>query len=391
MCINIKEKLWQRKKVSLRELVDRVLEICEDKRYAKLNQENKDIQIFVVPDSDRAYLSQFFGIDLIEYFKDPSKRLEFQLKTKIFHHEEIPDDLIIPKGISLDYGMYLEANILGSPLVYDPLGDPWVSETEFLIQDKSDLDKINYPDFYQSGVMPDVHKMYNQYNEILNGRLPVDITAWFRGPWSVAQHIRGFGNLLTDLNDDPDFVHQLLRTITLSRMKYTLDRCKFFGTKVEKNGESLYVNGVVMKISSSSNDEINSLTISPKVYKEFILPYEKQLAEFYGGISYYHSCGNLTHLLEYIKEIPGLEVFHVGPWTDLKKARDILGNDITLQCCLFAERDIFYSDQSQMKKKINDILEENQGGKLQIVADSFMKGPWEKVKVWLDIAREIVG
>ncbi|MHB8279134.1 MAG: uroporphyrinogen decarboxylase family protein [Candidatus Humimicrobiaceae bacterium] len=386
------EKFWQRKDVNMEDLINKVVEICNDKRYEKLQQGNKDIQILVVPNSDRAYLAPLFGINLIEYFKDPLKRLEFQLRTKIFHHEEVPeDDYIIPRGISSDYGMYLEANILGSPLIYDPLGDPWVSETEFLIDDKSKLDKINYPDFYKSGVMPDVHKMYNQYNEILGGRLPVDISAWYRGPWSVAQHIRGFGNLMLDLNDDPDFVHRLLRTIILSRMKYTLDRCRFFGIKVEKNAESLYVNGVVMFISSLSNDEINSLTVSPKVYTEFIFPYEKQLADFYGGIGYYHSCGDLTHLLPYIKELPGLEVFHVGPWTNLKKARDIMGKDVILQCCLFAERDIFFADESQMKKKMHTVLEENQGGKLQIVADSFMTGPWEKVKTWLKIARSIVG
>jgi len=386
------DKFWKRKDISLEDLIDKTVEICNDKRYEKLQQENKDIQILVVPNSDRAYLAPFFGIDLVEYFKDPLKRLEFQLRTKIFHHDEVPnDDYVIPKGISLDYGMYLEASILGSPLVYDPLGDPWVSETEFLIDDKSKLEKINYPDFYQSGVMPEVHKMYNQFNEILSGKLPVDIPAWYRAPWSVAQHIRGFENLLMDLNDDPDFVHRLLRTIVLSRMKYTLDRCRFFGIEVEKNAESLYVNGVVMLISSLSNDEINSLTVSPKVYTEFIFPYEKQLADFYGGIGYYHSCGDLTHLLKYIKELPGLEVFHVGPWTNLKKSRDVMGKDITLQCCLFAEKDIFYADESQMKKKVKTILDENQGGKLQIVADSFMSGPWDKVKTWLEIARSIVG
>jgi len=381
---------WWGKTAPLEELISQVEELCKRPRYNKLRRRKGDVQIFVCTDSDRPYLAKFFGINLVEYFKKPRKRLEFQLKTKIFHHEMFLDDTIISKGISLDYGMYLEASLFGSHLIYTPDNDPWINEKEPLIRNKKDLEKLKYPDFYRSGVMPEIHKMYKEYKELVKDRLLIDFPAWYRGPWSVAQHLRGCQNLLLDICDNPNFVNKLMDFITQCRIKYTIDRHQFLNVKIRKNAPGLYVNGVEATISDLANDEVSSLTVSPEVYKKFIFPYEHILAEFYKGIHYYHSCGSLTPFLEKIKELPGLETLHVSPWTNLKTVRNVMGKDFTLQYCLHARRDIFEANESQMKATLRKILEDNQGGKLQIVADSFGKGPVVKIKKWLDIAREIV-
>ena len=34
--------------------------------------------------------------------------------------------------------------------------------------------------------------------------------------------------------------------------------------------------------------------MSPQTYSEFFLPYERELSDFYGGIAYWHSCGDVT-------------------------------------------------------------------------------------------------
>ena len=60
--------------------------------------------------------------------------------------------------------------------------------------------------------------------------------------------------------------------------------------------------------------------ISPAMYREFILPYERMLADFYHGISYYHSCGNMSHFFADLSQIPNFGKIHVSHASDLKQA-----------------------------------------------------------------------
>jgi hypothetical protein len=56
------------------------------------------------------------------------------------------------------------------------------------------------------------------------------------------------------------------------------ERAKFLGEPVQKL--KLY------------NDEVDCPTLSPGMYREFILSYEQELARIHGGLVYWHSCGN---------------------------------------------------------------------------------------------------
>jgi len=85
------------------------------------------------------------------------------------------------------------------------------------------------------------------------------------------------------------------------------------------------------------------------MYKELVLPYEKELCEFHGGISYWHSCGDITLLLELIREIPEIELLHVGPWTSLEAAARIFKNT-PLEKCLHPVRDVQISLTQRLVK-----------------------------------------
>lgn len=383
------EGLWKEKDVPMEKLLERVEKICNDPRFEDLRSNPKDVSVMVVTDSDRPFLSRYFNMDLVSYFKDPMKRLEFQLKTKIFHYENFKDDFIIDNVISLDYGMYLEAGFW-TQLIYAPDADPWISETEPEIKDIRDIEKLRYPDFYKDGVMPQIHEAYKLYKERFGDRLNVTLPSWYRNPWAVARHLRGFENLVYDAYEYPELVHKFLKFLVDSRKKYTLDWCSFHDVTISKSYKAPFVNGVWMVISDLSSDEVSCPGVSPDLYEEFIAPYEMMLAEFYGGINYYHSCGDLTDLIPKIKRLPGLEVFHVGPWTDIKTASRELNDNITLQVCLFAERDIFNATEEQMRKNIQYILENRGEHKVQIIADSFGDGSLTKIKRWFEIAKEEV-
>ena len=52
--------------------------------------------------------------------------------------------------------------------------------------------------------------------------------------------------------------------------------------------------------------------LSHEQYEEFILPYEQELCEFHGGIRYWHSCGDTGNMVNSIRKIPQIDLFHIG-------------------------------------------------------------------------------
>ena len=98
--------------------------------------------------------------------------------------------------------------------------------------------------------MPLVHMMYDRISELAEGEYTVVFPEWGRGPFGVAQHIRGLQDLLSDMVLHPDYVRRLMRFITDARKTWTEERARFLGRKVDKG--NLY------------NDEVNCPTLSPR-------------------------------------------------------------------------------------------------------------------------------
>ena len=72
--------------------------------------------------------------------------------------------------------------------------------------------------------------------------------------------------------------------------------------------------------SAQYNDEVDGALFSAQTYRDFVLPYERQLAEFYGGVSYYHSCGTMTKLFPDLLTLPNFYRLHVSQSSDLASA-----------------------------------------------------------------------
>ena len=99
----------------------------------------------------------------------------------------------------------IEAEALGQKIVYHPNGIPDVDRTDPLIKSPATLDHIQPPDPYKSGRMPWVHQVNKVYME-LTGR---PARAFFCAPFSLAVNIRGYANLIDDIQENPAFAHRL--------------------------------------------------------------------------------------------------------------------------------------------------------------------------------------
>ena len=314
------------------------------------------------------------------FYRDPVVFLLNQLKINIFRHENFNEDTCVGKEITIRLGTTLESSLLGSKTVYTENEYPWI-DREAVIKSDKDLDRLEPFDFYKTGLMPLAHQYYEVIGELLDSDFKVTFPEWGRSPFGVATHVRGYEDLLVDMIKNPKFTHRLMRKITDFRKTWISERAAFLGQKVEKG--NLY------------NDEVNSPTLSTPMYEEFALPYELELSDFHGGILYWHSCGDTTALLPSIAKIPGLGMFHAGPWTDVATAVNAFDGKVPLEICLHPVRDVQAAARPAMEKRLSGIAKACNGSPFTVRADGLqvitnVKQDLKKIDEWNEMARRLL-
>jgi len=255
-----------------------------------------------------SYISRALGVNIRDYYFDPVLYLTTSLRLNLLLYEKFMDEAPVTKTIPWSPGVTMEPSLFGVKTVYQSDKEAWESHEGYILKDYSDLASLQMPDFYHNEAMRHIHNMYSELCEITDTLAPdfsISFPRWRRSPFGNACSLRGMERLCFDFYDNPEFVHELMSFVTLSRIQWE-NACNLF------LGESCHA-------CILANDEVNCPTISPSQYAEFIMPYEKQLIGYYGAFEYFHSCGNLTALIPYIKTLePAL--FQVSPWTDLDTA-----------------------------------------------------------------------
>ncbi len=121
------------------------------------------------------------------------------------------------------------------------------------------------------------------------------------------------------------------------------------------------------------------------------------MGEFRGGISYFHSCGNITAFLPDILTIPQLDMIHIGPWTNLQEAVKIIPADISLDICIDPVDDVIYASEEEIRTDLTGIVDtcyKHDCSAFSVRADAFevLEDPdddHQKILTWCEIAREV--
>lgn len=324
--------------------------------------------------------SKIIGFDTVAFYSDPDCYLKNTLKIAIYRYEHFQDCTPISKTISIWLGVPFESSLFGAHTILRPGESPWLDREPVILDEKS-LADLKMPDFYRSGLMPVAHRFYERLGELLDDDFAVTFPEWGRGPWGVASHLRLLHNIAMDIMDNPAFVHRIMRFITDARKQWWLERARFLRMPLE--AANLY------------NDEVNCPTLSPHMYQEFVLPYEQELSAFHGGIGYWHSCGDTTKLLALIDSIPQLRMFHVGPWTDLRRVIEVFGERHPLEICLNPVVDVQTVSPEQMVGKLQYIMRVCGDMAYTVRADGIQDlngtpGEVAQLQKWVAVARQLM-
>ena len=194
---------------------------------------------------------------------------------------------------------------LGADMVYPEAKPPFASAP--LVQNRSDLDRLRRPDVCASG--------NRTADRIAATRAMVEgaggdclVCGWVDMPFAEACSICGVTEFLMILVDAPALAHAVLDWVTDIVIDFAL-------AQLETGAPMI-----------GAGDAAASL-ISPAMYREFALPYEKRVTEAIhaaDGLMKLHICGNTTSLLEDMTSI-GADLYNVDHLVPFAQACRVYG------------------------------------------------------------------
>jgi len=164
------------------------------------------------------------------------------------------------------------------------------------------------------------------------------------GPFSGAALLRGTEQLIFDVADDPEFVHQLMRLLT--------EASKVWGLAMAQTGVTVLVIG---------DPQAGMSVISPKIYREFVFPYHKEI--FYhlkenistGTYVGLHICGYLDPIMEDLLSL-GIDYIELDAPSSLKRMVEVSQKKLVIRGNIGAEM-FLQGTKEQIEQVVKDCID----------------------------------
>lgn len=239
------------------------------------------------------------GVKYREYATDHRVLVDAQLRTS----EQFAFD-----HVSAISDPAREASDLGAAIEWFDDQPPAIVESKALLADKSSLRRLKVPDPSAGCRMSDRVRAV----EMLNLQCGRDraVEGWVEGPCAMGADLRGLNTLMLDFFDDPAFVTDLFEFVTKMELS-------FARAQVEAGADLIGV-----------GDAAASL-IGPKLYNEFVLPFERKLVEGLHEMDTrvrLHICGNTRKIAGEMGST-GADMIDFDFLVPMQEARAAVGRD----------------------------------------------------------------
>jgi len=348
--------------------------------------------------------------------------------------EVIPESSMVYKeGILRDVERYLRSQIYNSSLGYDlvvppditvpavysgpPADELWGVRTQPQassavggswgynppLREYEDIEELKKPVFRIDEQA--TSEQLDTVSEALGGLL--DLRVDYGGPIGISASIgyiaallRGPQQLLTDVLDNPGWVHRLMQFLSDAHVEYLKDmeaQGKVTPNHVrwplchEPICPDYDPDFVRLKDCWGYAESQDFDTFSPAMMDEFLLAYQIPIMQL-TTLNYYGCCENLTHKYYLLGKIPGLRVVSVSPWTDFEAAVEAWGGNCVLNWRYPTAEVIFDFSPEKIRETIGRNLEIAGDAPVQIGLQDIqtLNGQPEHIRQWVAIAREAV-
>ena len=249
-------------------------------------------------------------------FDDPAVMTNAQERMYYDQIKEVDDDFV--PYLMPWLGTFVAASAFGSQIEFLPKQDPVLNPRYYPVETVQDIRKLEIPNPEKDGLMPRVLKFLDYMRG--NSFLPVGITD-FQGPLATANQLMGFDKLIYLMEDEPLAAHELMDKITEALIRWVEKQKEVIGEPLTEciSDQQVYT-GRHAGIWFADDDAV---LVSPKLYKEFVVPYNSRICKAFGG-GCLHFCGNATHQAENFLRIEGLQAINnslmhkIGAFRELK-------------------------------------------------------------------------
>lgn len=228
----------------------------------------------------------------VEQLDDPRKMLLGELlkarRTAVFPTDAIP--IVAPT-----FGNSFLLTALGLNQKISETGDVYLAERP----SKEEVERLCVPDdLAQAGLFPKVIDCLRYYKSALPPHIKIGLY-YMMSPYDLAYLLRGV-ELLTDLYDDPESVHRVLRLTTGLFVKAT----KLLKAEIsEPDDHFLYMDRAYKGGGLLCEDAC--ILLSPAQHREFSVPYTVEALDALGG-GCIHFCGDGRHIVDNYLAIPNM-------------------------------------------------------------------------------------
>jgi MtaA/CmuA family methyltransferase len=202
---------------------------------------------------------------------------------------------------------YRETAAFGARVTFPDEAVPRCMEN--VVRSMEDIASLKNPDVYREERTMDRIKGAEALRKQVGGDVPV--IGWIEGPLAESCDLAGVNEVLLKIFMEPDFVKRLIdRTMTTAKA--------FAKAQVEAGCDIIGVGDAICS------------QIDVESYREFVKEKHRELFEFIqslGAKVKLHICGNITHLLEDIREIKP-DIVDIDWMVDMEHAFQTLGREI---------------------------------------------------------------
>ena len=258
------------------------------------------------------------------YFPEAHKNPEKMAKLAVASYEILGYDCIMPY-----FSVWLEGEALGCQV-------DWGDETRFPDGiNKQGLwkepEEIRLPENFLEkpgprALLETISLLRERYGD------QVTIVGKMLGPLTLSYHVGGITNILMSIVTEPQKVRSFLETLK----EITVE----FGKAQAKAGAD----------ALSLPDHATGDLVSPKTYRDFLLPIHKEIVKRIGCPIIYHNCGDTLDRLEYIAEAK-FDCFHFDSKVDAFKAKNITKSKISLMGNVNIPKTLLYGKPEDAKKE----------------------------------------
>jgi uroporphyrinogen decarboxylase len=244
--------------------------------------------------------AKLIGVSAKTYYTDFDRFAD----AHIAMYEHIKHDIV-----ALMADLFMEVEAMGAEVEFPEDDVPRLRS--YLLKDKAAIGSLRFPEISEAARIP---AYLEACAKVRSGVKDSPVGGVICGPWTLATSLRGAEDLIVDTAIDPGFVHELMR--------FCVGVVEQFGEAVKKAGVGLSLSEAPASIS----------LISPKIYKEFVLPYQKEvishLKEHRIGATI-HICGFIDPIMEDIITTGAVALSMDKP-SSLEKMFEVSGGRIVI-------------------------------------------------------------